>query len=134
LEARFVLHENGSRFPRQIPECTEQNDRLYVAVPIGGGVELHLDVTQTVSQQDQDLVTERTRDLDGSVDIAPHVKEVIGIDPVVVLPRVDRERSISLGRDPWTKSALRRSPVASSAPVDHDNQRRIRGLLGIRLP
>src|ERR1043166_5407541 len=48
LKAVFVLHEDIACFPRQIAECAEQYHALDVAVPIGRGVELHLDVAQTV--------------------------------------------------------------------------------------
>jgi hypothetical protein len=130
----LVLDQNVARLPRQIGERAQQDDSPGVAIPIRRGVELYLDVPQAVALQDQGLVTKGPTNLNGGVDVAAHVKKIVGVDLVVVLARVDGKRCIALRRQARTKAALRSPLVASATTVDYDKQRRITRLLAVRLP
>src|SRR5207244_11246203 len=85
LESVFVLHEEVPRLPWQITECAEQDHCLDITVPIGRRVELQLDIAKAAALQDQALVAQGTPGLNGGVDVAVHVEEIVRVDGVVVL-------------------------------------------------
>src|SRR5689334_889665 len=92
----LILHKKVARFPGQVTKRAEEDNCLDVRVPVGGSKELHLDRAEAMPLQHEYFVTERATDLHRGFNITAHLKEIVGVDLVVMLSRVDCERCIAV--------------------------------------
>jgi hypothetical protein len=73
--------------------------------------------------KDDGSIAERLRGDDGSLDVATHVEEVVGVHVLVVLPRADTEARVSSGRQGASDHPQReRGEVAPAAVHLHDDR------------
>ena len=130
----LVLNEDVPRLPRQFAKRAGQNDGFYCGVPIGGGVELDLHRPEAVAVKHYRFETEGLHGCDGSLDVATHIEEIVGVDMFVVLPRADTEGRVALGRQGASGYPQReRGEIAAAAVHLHDH-RGVGRRLVFRLP